>query len=229
MEIKYSFSDLLKDINEIDGIERIRFMTSHPKDLSEDLIHCYGSLDKLCNHLHLPVQSGSNKVLKAMNRNYTREDYQEIIRKVKKLAPDIAISTDIIVGFPGETEEDFNQTLELVKSVGFDSAYTFLYSIREGTIAAKMEDQIDYKVKHNRFQRLTDILNDISLEKNQELIGKTVSVLVEEVSKNNLDTLTGRTSEFKLIHFKGDKSLIGSLVNVKIENVKTFTLEGIMI
>ncbi len=229
LEIKYSFSDLLKDINEIDGIERIRFMTSHPKDLSEDLIHCYGSLDKLCNHLHLPVQSGSNKVLKAMNRNYTREDYQEIIRKVKKLAPDIAISTDIIVGFPGETEEDFNQTLELVKSVGFDSAYTFLYSIREGTIAAKMEDQIDYKVKHNRFQRLTDILNDISLEKNQELIGKTVSVLVEEVSKNNLDTLTGRTSEFKLIHFKGDKSLIGSLVNVKIENVKTFTLEGIMI
>lgn len=226
---EYNFSDLLKDINKIDGIERIRFMTSHPKDLSDELIKCYGTLDKLSNHLHLPIQSGSNKILKAMNRKYTREDYLKIIKKLKKVAPDIAITTDLIIGFPGETEEDFQQTLSLVREVEFDSAYTFLYSIREGTVAAKMDNQIDYKIKHDRFQRLSDTLNDIALEKNEELMGKTVKALVEEISKNNPDTLTGRTSEFKLVHFKGDKSLIGSIVNVKIENVKTFTLEGVLV
>lgn len=226
---EYNFSDLLKDINKIDGIERIRFMTSHPKDLSDELIECYGTLDKLSNHLHLPIQSGSNKILKTMNRKYTREDYLKIIKKLKKTVPDIAITTDLIIGFPGETEEDFQQTLSLVKEVEFDSAYTFLYSIREGTLAAKMDNQIDYKIKHDRFQRLSDTLNDIALGKNEKLVGKTVKALVEEISKNNPDTLTGRTSEFKLVHFKGDKSLIGSIVNIKIENVKTFTLEGILV
>lgn len=229
LKLKYNFSDLLKDINKIEGIERIRFMTSHPKDLSDELVECYATLDKLCNHLHLPVQSGSNKVLKEMNRKYTREDYLKIIEKMKKAAPDVAITTDIIIGFPGETEEDFNDTLDLVKEVKFDSAYTFLYSIREGTLAGKMPNQVDYKVKHDRFQRLSDTLNDISLEHNKKLLGKTVEVLVEEKSKNNSEILTGRTTEFKLVHFKGDESLIGTLVKVKIENVKTFTLEGSLV
>ena len=226
LEIDYNFTDLLKDINKIDGIERIRFMTSHPKDLSDELIQCYGSLDKLCKHLHLPVQSGSNKILKEMNRNYSIEDYLLIINKLKKLVPDIEITTDIIVGFPGETEQDFNCTLELVKEVEFDSAFTFLYSIREGTKAAKMENQIDDKIKHNRFQRLSDILNEITLKNNKKLIGQIFEILVEEVSKNNLEVLTGRTKTNKLVHFRGNENLIGSIVNVKIENVKTFTLEG---
>lgn len=225
----YGFTDLLKDINNIDGIERIRFMTSHPKDLSDELINCYATLDKLCEHLHLPVQSGTNKVLKEMNRNYTREDYLKIIDKLKKLIPNISITTDIIIGFPGETEDDFNGTLDLVKEVRYDSAFTFLYSIREGTKAAKMEDQIDEKVKHNRFQRLTDTLNEIALDINQQLVGETMEVLVEEVSKNNAEVLTGRTRSNKLVHFKGNEELIGSLVNVKIENVKTFTLEGSLV
>ncbi len=229
LKIKYNFTDLLRDINKIEGIERIRFMTSHPKDLSDELINCYATLDKLCHHLHLPVQSGSNKVLKEMNRNYTREDYLKIIKKLKELVPDIAITTDIIIGFPGETEEDFNATLDLVKEVGFDSAFTFLYSIREGTKAAKMENQIDEKLKHDRFQRLTDTLNEIGLELNQKLIGETLEVLVEEVSKNNDEVLTGRARNNKLVHFKGNEELIGSTVNIKIENVKTFTLEGSLV
>ncbi|MCK9442931.1 MAG: tRNA (N6-isopentenyl adenosine(37)-C2)-methylthiotransferase MiaB [Tissierellaceae bacterium] len=222
----YDFVDLLEEINDISGIERIRFMTSHPKDLSDKLIKAYGKLDKLCEHLHLPIQSGSNKVLKEMNRNYSREDYLTIISKIKKEVPNIAITTDLIVGFPGETEEDFNETLKLVKEVEFDSAFTFLYSIREGTIAAKMTNQVDNDIKHDRFQRLSETLNEISLGKNKKLMGETLEVLVEEVSKNNPDVLTGRTRGSKLVHFKGKNNLIGSIVNVHIENVKTFTLEG---
>lgn len=229
LDYDYNFSNLLEDINKIDGIERIRFMTSHPKDLSKDLIKSYATLDKLAEHLHLPIQSGSNKILKEMNRNYTRESYIEIIKELRKAVPNIGLSTDIIVGFPGETEEDFNATLELVKEIRFDSAYTFLYSVREGTKAAKMENQVDYKVKHERFQRLSDTLNEISLEENQKLIGQTLDVLVEEVSKNNPEVLTGRTRTYKLVHFKGNEDLIGSIVNIKIEKTTTFTLEGTLI
>lgn len=225
----YTFPELLRDINEIDGIERIRFMTSHPKDLSDELIACYGELDKLCNHLHIPIQSGSNRILNKMNRKYTREDIMEKIQKLKAVNPDIALTTDIIVGFPGETEEDFLETLNLVKEIGFQSAYTFLYSIREGTIAADMEDQIDYKVKHDRFKRLTDDLNDMMLEDNKKLIGTTLKVLAEDTSKNNPEILTGRSEEFKLVHFKGNESLIGELLNIRIEEVKTFALEGTVI
>lgn len=225
----YNFPILLKNISCIDGIERIRFMTSHPKDLSDELIESYAKLDKLSNHLHLPVQSGSNRILKAMNRKYTREDYLLIVEKLRKAVPNISITTDIIVGFPGETEEEFLETLNLVKEVQFDSAYSFLYSMREGTIAAKMDDQIDYKVKHDRFQRLSDAMNEISLEKNNKLIGQTVKVLVENVSKNNPEILTGRSEEFKIVHFQGDKSLIGSIINIKINEVTTFTLTGTMI
>lgn len=229
LDYDYNFSNLLEDINKIDGIERIRFMTSHPKDLSKDLIKSYATLDKLAEHLHLPIQSGSNKVLKEMNRNYTRESYIEIIKELRKAVPNIGLSTDLIVGFPGETEEDFNATLELVKEIRFDSAYSFLYSIREGTKAAKMENQVDYKVKHERFQRLSDTLNEISLEENQKLIGQTLDVLVEDVSKNNPEVLTGRTRSYKLVHFKGSEDLIGSIVNIKIEKTTTFTLEGTLV
>lgn len=225
----YTFAKLLEEVNKIDGIERIRFMTSHPKDLSDELIEAMSKLDKVCEQLHLPVQSGSDKVLKAMNRKYTKGDYLLLIDKIKKAIPDIAISTDIIVGFPGETEEDFNETLDLVKTVKYDSAFTFLYSVREGTIAAKMEDQVPDDIKHNRFQRLLDTLYPIFYEENLKYMDKVVEVLVEETSKNNENVLTGRTRTGKLIHFEGDKDLIGKLVNVKITTVKSFTLEGYII
>ena len=225
----YSFADLLKAINEIEGLERIRFMTSHPKDLSNDVIDSYIELDKLCNHLHLPVQSGSNSVLHSMNRKYTKEDYMKIIDKIKKIEPKIAITTDIIVGFPGETEEDFQETLDLVQECKFDSAYTFLYSPREGTKAAEMKTQVPDDVKHKRFNRLLDMLYPIGLEKNEELIGETLQVLVEEVSKNNEEFLSGRSENAKLVHFKGDPALIGTIVPVKIESCTTFTLQGILV
>ena len=228
-DIRYSFPDLLKDVSNIEGIERIRFMTSHPKDLSDELIESYATLEKLCDHLHLPIQSGSNRVLKKMNRKYTKEDYLKIIEKIRKSVPDIAITTDIIVGFPGETDEDFEDTLALVERVKFDLAYTFLYSKREGTQAATMEDQIPEDIKHIRFQRLVDTLNSIALEQNKKLLGKVVEVLVDDVSKNNEVVLNGRTSSSKLVHFLGSKDLIGSFVNVRIDAVKTFTLEGTVV
>ncbi|MCF6459745.1 tRNA (N6-isopentenyl adenosine(37)-C2)-methylthiotransferase MiaB [Clostridium sp. Cult3] len=229
LDKNYSFAKLLEQINKIEGIERIRFMTSHPKDLSEELIEAMTKLDKVCEHLHLPVQSGSNAVLKAMNRKYTKENYLLLIDKIKKAIPNIAISTDIIVGFPGETEEDFNETLDLVEKVRYDSAFTFLYSVREGTIAANMENQIPDDIKHERFQRLLDTLYPIFYENNLEYMDKTVEVLVEDISKNDPSVLTGRTRTGKLIHFKGEKDLIGQLVNVKIIKAKSFTLEGLLI
>lgn len=223
---KYTFTNLLEDIDKIPGIERIRFMTSHPRDISDELIEAYGKLDHLCNHLHLPVQSGSNRILKNMNRHYTREAYLEKIKRIKEVQPNIALSTDIIVGFPGETEEDFQDTLSLMREVEYDSAYIFIYSIREGTKAATMENQVDDKVKHRRLTDLSDVLNEIALKKNQKLIGETLEVLVEDLSKTNDEFLSGRSPEFKIVHFKGDKSLIGKIVKVKINTVKTFSLEG---
>lgn len=226
LDYDYTFTNLLYDLGEIEGLERLRFMTSHPKDISDDLIEAYGKIDALCNHLHLPVQSGSNRILKQMNRKYTVEDYLEKIEKVRKINKDIAISTDIIVGFPGETEEDFEETLKLVEKVKFDSAFTFLYSIREGTPAAKSDEQVDDKVKHERFERLIKTLNPIAYDINKEYIGKTVKVLVDDISKNNDKVLTGRTSESKIVNFEGDTNLIGQIVNIKINDAKTFTLEG---
>lgn len=226
---KYTFPQLLRDINEIKGLERIRFMTSHPKDLSDDLILAMAECDKVCEHLHLPVQSGSNRILKLMNRKYTREDYLEKIEKIKTKIPNIAITTDIIVGFPGETEEDFNATLDLIDKVEYDSAFTFLYSIREGTKAAKMKNQIPYDVKHERFQRLLDKLYIVMYNNNVKYKDKVFEVLVEGTSKNDENILSGRTRSNKLVHFKGDKELIGKLVKVKIKKVKTFTLEGTIV
>jgi tRNA-2-methylthio-N6-dimethylallyladenosine synthase len=226
LDEKITFSQLLTILNNIDGIERIRFMTSHPKDFSDDLIEAYKNLDKLCNHLHLPVQSGSNRILKLMNRKYTKEEYLDKIYKIRECVPDITITTDIIVGFPGETEEDFEETLDLVKKAKFDSAFTFLYSIREGTNAAKMANQIPDEIKHDRFQRLLDVLYPIGLESNQKLINKVQKVLVEENSKSDENILSGRTESNKLVHFKGSNDIIGQIVEVEITNAKTFTLEG---
>ncbi|MFA9422941.1 MAG: tRNA (N6-isopentenyl adenosine(37)-C2)-methylthiotransferase MiaB [Sedimentibacter sp.] len=226
LENKFSFAELLYEINKIDGIERIRFMTSHPKDLTDDLIKVIKECDKVCNHVHLPVQAGSNDVLRRMNRIYTREHYIELVDKIKKEIPDVAITTDLIVGFPGETEEDFQQTIDLVKRVEYDSAYTFLYSIRNGTKAALMDNQIPDEVKHERFDRLLDVLYPIVLNKNEQCIGKVYSVLVESTNKASEKTLTGRSEHYRLVHFNGSEDLIGEIVNVKITNVKTFHMEG---
>lgn len=223
LEMKVTFADLLYEINKIEGLERIRFMTSHPKDLTDDLIKAIKECPKVCNHLHLPVQAGSNEVLRRMNRKYTREHYLNLVEKLKKEVPDIAITTDIIVGFPGESEEDFQETIDLVKRVGYDSAFTFLYSVREGTKAASMDDQVADEIKHDRFNRLLDVLYPIVLEKNQQCLEKVFPVLVESWENGQL---TGRTEHFRLVHFKGPQNLIGEIVNVKISRVKTFHMEG---
>ncbi len=222
----YGFTDLLRDIDKIDGIKRIRFMTSHPRDISDELITAYGELDKLSNSLHLPVQSGSNNILKSMNRHYTREKYIESIKKLRQVSPDITLSTDIIIGFPGETEEDFLETMSLIKEVEYDFVYNFIYSVRPGTKAAHMEEQVPYEVKHDRFVRLNEVVNDIIIKKNREMIGSVVEVLVDGVSKTNDEILTSRTDEFKIVNFPGNKSLIGELVNIEITHASTFALEG---
>lgn len=221
-----SFAELLKMLNDVDGLERIRFMTSNPKDLSDELIEAFAVCDKLCRNLHLPIQSGSNRVLKRMNRKYTREDYLKLIEKLRKTVPDITLSTDIIVGFPGETNEDFEETLSIVKEVEYDSAFTFIYSIRKGTPAEKFEDQIEENEKHRRFDLLVNAVNEISEKKNKAYQDRVEKVLVDGVSKNDKSTLTGRTDGFKLVNFAGKKELIGSLVDVKITDAKTFSLFG---
>lgn len=226
---KYTFPMLLKDINNIENIERIRFMTSHPKDISDELIESFASLDKLCESLHLPVQSGSSNVLKKMNRKYTSYDYMKKIEKIKNTVPDIALTTDIIVGFPGETEEDFEQTLKLVKEVEYDSAFMFMYSTRKGTIAEKMDGHIPEEIKKERFNRLLETANEISAKKNKAYMGAVEQVLVEGFSKKNESVLSGRNRKNKLINFVGDETKIGQIVNVKINDVKSFSLNGIEI
>ena len=221
-----SFAELLKMLNDVDGLERIRFMTSNPKDLSDELIEAFAVCDKLCKNLHLPIQSGSNRVLKRMNRKYTREDYLKLIEKLRKTVPDIILSTDIIVGFPGETNEDFEETLSIVKEVEYDSAFTFIYSIRKGTPAENFEDQIEESEKHRRFDLLVSAVNEISEKKNKVYQDRVEKVLVDGVSKNDKSTLTGRTDGFKLVNFAGKKELIGSIVDVKITDAKTFSLFG---
>ena len=211
---KWDFADLIYSINDIDGIERIRFMTSHPKDLSEKLIKAYVDCEKLCNYIHLPVQSGSSSVLKRMNRKYDRKKYLELVEKLREAVPDITISTDIIVGFPGESEEEFEDTLSLVKEVKYDSAFTFLYSVRMGTPAAEYDNQIPEDIKHKRFERLVEAVNEESRNKNACYKGRVEKVLVEGFSKKNDDTLTGRTEGFKLVDFTGSKEFIGKIANV---------------
>ena len=225
----HSFADLIKAVNDIEGIERIRFMTSHPKDISDEMIECFTTCDKLCHNIHLPVQSGSDRILKRMNRHYNRESYLETVDKLRRTAPDITISTDIIVGFPGETDEDFEETLDIARKVEYDSAFTFIYSPREGTPAAKFADQVPDDVCHERFDRLVDVMNEISLKKNLAYKGRICEVIAEGVSRSDDNVLAGRTDGFKLVNFTSDRSpeqLMGRKVLVEITESKTFSLEG---
>lgn len=224
-----SFAGLISEIAKTEGIERIRFMTSHPKDISDELIDLFHTCPKLCRNIHLPVQAGSDTVLKRMNRHYTRESYMEKIKKLREAAPDITISTDIIVGFPGETEEDFRETLDLVREVRYDSAFTFLYSKRHGTPAESYEEQVPDDVMHERFDRLVDAIDTISAEKNAAYEGRVEEVLVEGPSKRNSLTMAGRTDGFKLVNFAADRDLTGKFVKVRITKGKTFSLEGELI
>lgn len=226
LEEPYTFPQLLRRINDIEGLSRIRFITSHPKDLSDDLIEAMRDCERVCEHIHLPVQAGSDKILQEMNRKYTRKHYMELVEKLRIAIPDIAITTDIIVGFPGETEQDFEDTLDLVKRIEFDSAFTFLYSKREGTPAAKMENQVDEEIKRERLNRLMKIQDEITLKKSLQLKDKTLEVLVEGISKGNKERLSGRTRTNKLVNFFGPDTLIGKLVNVKITEPHTWSLLG---
>jgi tRNA-2-methylthio-N6-dimethylallyladenosine synthase len=226
LEPKMSFSGLLKIIREIPGLERVRFMTSHPKDLTEDVIDVIAEGGNLCEQIHLPVQSGSSRLLKKMNRHYDKEMYLDLVKSIKAKIPDVAISTDIIIGFPGETEDDFLETLSLVNEVEFDSAFTFIYSKRKGTPAYDMDYQISDEVKHDRFNRLVEAVNACSRKKNLSYLGRTVEVLVEGFSKNNENTVTGRTRSGKLVNLSGGVELIGELVNVKIIKANSFSLVG---
>lgn len=221
-----SFADLLKEIDDIPGIERIRFMTSHPKDFSLELIDVIKNSKHICHSLHLPVQSGSNEVLKRMNRKYTRERYLEIVHAMREAIPDVALTTDIIVGFPGETEEQFQETVDLVETVGFDNAFSFIYSKRPGTVAEKFEDQIPLEIKKERLQRLNTSLSKWSLYHNKKYEDQNVKVLVEGLSENNDNMLSGRTDTGKTVIFQGDPSLIGKIVNVDITTAQTWVLKG---
>lgn len=226
LEENINFISLLKELEEVAGIERIRYMTSHPRDFNYELVDLIKNSDKICEHFHLPVQAGSNKIIKHMGRGYTREHYIELTDYIKKEIPHASITTDIIVGYPGETKEDFNKTLDLVKRVEFDSSFTFIYSKRSGTPAAEMEEQVDEKTKKERIQELIALQQEISKQKNQAYQGEIVEVLVEGVSKNNEDMLTGRTRTDKIVHFPGDKNLIGELVSVKVSTAQSWTLHG---
>ena len=224
-----TFPTLVRAINDIEGLERIRFMTSNPKDLSDELIDCYKTCEKLCKHIHLPVQSGSSSVLKRMNRRYDREKYIDIINKLKLACPDIAITTDIIVGFPGETEAEFEDTISLVEYVKYDSAFTFIYSPREGTPAAGFSDQIPYDIKHERFERLNEVVNKYSLEKNERLSDKTVKVLIDGSSRKDDESYSGRTDGFKLVNVSSGRDITGRLVDVRITECKTFSIDGVLV
>ncbi|MDD2574047.1 MAG: tRNA (N6-isopentenyl adenosine(37)-C2)-methylthiotransferase MiaB [Bacillota bacterium] len=223
---RVDFAALLRKVNGVDGIERIRFMTSHPKDLSDELIYAIRDCDKVCEHIHLPFQAGSNSILHRMNRKYTKEQYLELTDRIREEIPDISITTDIIVGFPGESEEDFLHTLDVVERVRFDSAFTFLYSKRSGTPAERMEGHISDSVKHERLKRLLYLTERITAENNSTLRGEVLEVLVEGVSKTHSGRLTGRTRTNKIVHFEGHDSLTGKLVNVRITDPQSWSLFG---
>lgn len=226
LEEKIDFADLLYQVNEIEGIERIRFTTSHPKDLSDRLITAVTNCDKVCEYIHVALQAGSNKILKRMNRGYTREYYLDMVKRIRDGIPGVALGTDIIVGFPGETEEDFEETLDMLEKIRFDSAFTFVYSIRSGTRAANFLDQIPAEIKKERIMCINNLQYQISAEINKGLEGSTQEVLVEGPSKSNPDKLTGRTRDNKIVVFSGTNDLIGRLINVKIAASNTFTTFG---
>ncbi len=226
LEEDIDFSDLLKMVNDISGVKRIRFMTSHPKDFSDKLIDTMAACDKICHQLHLPFQAGNNRVLSEMNRGYTKEEYLAKIEKVKAKIPDISLSTDIIVGFPTETNEDFSDTLDVLRKVEFDSVFSFIYSRRVGTPAAKLEFCLTPDEIHKNFDTLLEVQNEISKRKNDAYVGNTYTVLVDGVSKNNPEMLSGRTDSSKIVNFRGDASLKGKYVKVKVTEAHTWSLNG---
>lgn len=229
LDKKVSFAALLEKVCKIDGLKRVRFMTSHPKDLSDELIQVMKNEEKICRHLHLPLQSGSTKVLKRMNRVYTKESYLELALKIKKEIPDIGLTTDIIVGFPGETEEDFLETLEVVDKVRYDSAFTFIYSKRSGTPAANMEDQIDPLVVKDRFNRLLKMVQTHSTEAALKNVGEVKEALVESKNTHLDNYVSARLSNNMIVHFKADESLIGKIVKVRLDEAKGFYYLGHML
>ena len=226
LEVPVTFAELLQEIEKIDGLERIRFMTSHPKDLSDELIEVMKHSKKICKHLHLPLQSGSSRVLKEMNRRYTKEQYLALVDKIRAAVPDIALTTDIIVGFPGETGEDFEETMDVVRRVQYDSAFTFIYSKRTGTPAAEKEDQVPEAVVKERFDRLLAEVQTIAAKKAQAYEGQTLPVLVEDVNEHDKRLVTGRLSNNSVVHFPGDSSLIGKIVDVCLKECKGFYYMG---
>lgn len=224
-----TFADLLTTVDQLPGIMRIRYMTSHPRDVSDTMIAAIRDGNHICEHFHLPIQSGSNEILKKMNRGYTVEMYLELIAKIRSCIPHASFTTDIIVGFPGESEENFQETLNLVKQVRFDAAYTFLYSQRSGTPAADMDEQIPQEIKKHRLLRLTEVQTQIGLEINKRLEGTIVSVLVEGTSKTNPGIMMGRTRTHKIVLWPGDISDVGKLIDVKIETAQTWQLKGVKV
>ncbi len=220
------FADLLEQVCTIEGIERVRFMTSHPKDISDKLIDTMARNKKICKQLHLPFQAGNNRVLEQMNRKYTKESYLEKIEKIKEKMPDITLTTDIIVGFPGETNEEFKDTIDVLKKVRYDSIFSFIYSKRPGTPAAKMDDVLSPEEKKKNFDKMLKVQDAISREKNVALKNTVVEVLVEGKSKNNDDFLAGRTEGGKTVNFRGEISLVGKIIPIKITEAKTWSLTG---
>ncbi|HYE84358.1 MAG TPA: tRNA (N6-isopentenyl adenosine(37)-C2)-methylthiotransferase MiaB [Clostridia bacterium] len=229
LEMAIDFADLIRRVNDIEGIERIRFMTSHPKDISEKLIHTMRECKKVCEQLHLPFQAGSNEILRRMNRKYTKEEYLNKVIKAKQEIPGVALSTDVIVGFPGETDHDFEETLDVLRQVEFDQVFMFIYSKRKGTPAADMKDASSYEEKHRNFDKLVKLQNDISRKANEAYLGKTVEVLVEGTSKNDPGKLTGRTRTGKVVNFSGKDGITGKLVNVNINEIHSWFLNGEMV
>ena len=224
-----SFAQLLREIDKIEGLERIRFMTPHPKDIEEETLEVIRDSKKICNHIHFPLQSGSSRLLKLMNRKYTKEHYLEQVEMIRRILPDVSITTDIIVGFPGETEEDFEDTIDVVKKAKFDSAYTFIYSKRTGTPAARMENQVPEDVVKDRFNRLLATVNEVSHEHIRRYEGMDMKVLVEGKDDHEEGFVTGRMTNNILVHFAGDESLIGQIVTVHLDECKGFYYMGRLI
>ncbi len=222
----YKFANLLNDVCKIEGIERIRFISPHPKDFTDDVIETIANNPKIARVVHLPLQAGNSKVLKEMNRKYTKEQYLELVEKMKKRILDVVFSTDIIVGFPGETDEEFEDTLDVVKKVNYEQVYMFIYSRREGTVADRMENQIPEEIKHKRFDKLKDLYDSRVSENNEKYIGTTQKILVDGYSKNDKTTLTGRTDTNKVVNFEGKEELIGKMIDIKITEEHKWYLKG---
>ena len=221
-----NFAELITAVDKVEGLRRLRFMTSHPKDLSDELIAAIRDGKNICEHIHLPVQYGSDRILKKMNRIYTVEQYHQLVQKIRAQIPNVSLTTDLIVGFPTETDEDFNETLDFIREIKFDAAYTFIYSKRSGTPAAEFDEQVDDEVKHERLKKLMDVQNEISLAINEQLNGQEFEVLVEGPSKTDENIYTGRTRNNKLVLFKHSDEQIGDFINLKITQPQTWLLKG---